>query len=61
MIGKSGKGWKAFSSGGRPLSKQAKSKKAAIEQLYAVEMDKMRRGKQSRAAVKRAMTKLGKG
>ena len=40
-----GKGFKATSKSGRPLSKKVKTKQGALKQLRAVEASKARRGK----------------
>ncbi|MFH1383373.1 MAG: hypothetical protein ABIH47_00220 [Candidatus Omnitrophota bacterium] len=45
MIKKVKGGFKAASSGGRPLSKKPKTKAGALKQLRAVEASKARRGK----------------
>lgn len=45
VVRRSGKGFKAYSKSGRPLSKKVKSKKGANRQLRAVEASKHRRGK----------------
>lgn len=43
MIKRTGKGYKAYSESGRPLSKKVKTKKAAERQLRAVEASKHRK------------------
>lgn len=45
MLEKVKGGYKAASSSGRPLSKEAKTKKEALKQLAAVEASKARRKK----------------
>jgi hypothetical protein len=55
MIVKADGGFKASSGTGRPLSKKPKSRQAAMAQLYAVEMSKKKRGKETKAGVRQEM------
>ena len=61
MIRKVHGGYKATTEGGRPLSKHTKSRQAAMAQLYAVEVSKMRRGKETKAGVRREMRSAAHG